>query len=78
MQRRHSIREPYYRVSFLGRCVQLYQPHSASTEHPTDGRAATLQDAILAHDGQGKTARDRFAGLNDHRKHQILEFLGSL
>jgi CxxC motif-containing protein (DUF1111 family) len=43
-----------------------------------DGRAATLQDAILAHDGQGKTARDRFAGLNDHRKHQILEFLNSL
>ena len=43
-----------------------------------DGRAATLQDAILAHDGQGKTARDRFAGLTEHKKHQILEFLNSL
>ena len=43
-----------------------------------DGRAATLQDAILAHDGQGKTARDRFAGLSEHRKHQVLEFLNSL
>jgi CxxC motif-containing protein (DUF1111 family) len=43
-----------------------------------DGRAATLQDAILAHDGQGRTARDRFAGLNERRKGQILEFLNSL
>jgi CxxC motif-containing protein (DUF1111 family) len=43
-----------------------------------DGRAATLQDAILAHDGQGKTARNRFARLGELRKHQILEFLSSL
>jgi CxxC motif-containing protein (DUF1111 family) len=43
-----------------------------------DGRAATLQDAILAHDGQGRTARDRFAGLNERRKGRILEFLNSL
>jgi CxxC motif-containing protein (DUF1111 family) len=43
-----------------------------------DGRAATLRDAILAHDGQGRKARDRFAGLHEHRKFQILEFLKSL
>jgi CxxC motif-containing protein (DUF1111 family) len=43
-----------------------------------DGRAANLRDAILAHDGQGRTARDRFAGLNESRKGQILEFLNSL
>jgi CxxC motif-containing protein (DUF1111 family) len=43
-----------------------------------DGRSATLQDAILAHDGQGRAARDRFAGLNEHKKQEILEFLGTL
>jgi CxxC motif-containing protein (DUF1111 family) len=43
-----------------------------------DGRAATLQEAILAHDGQGRAARDRFASLDDHEQDQILEFLNSL
>jgi CxxC motif-containing protein (DUF1111 family) len=43
-----------------------------------DGRASTLQDAILAHDGQGRAARDRFASLDDHKQDQILEFLNSL
>jgi hypothetical protein len=33
-----------------------------------DGRAETLEDAILAHDGQGRAARDRFAGLPDHEQ----------
>jgi CxxC motif-containing protein (DUF1111 family) len=43
-----------------------------------DGRAKTLKDAILAHDGQGAAARDRFAGLHRHEQDQILEFLNSL
>ena len=43
-----------------------------------DGRAKTLTDAIVAHDGQGRAARDRFADLKDHEQDQILEFLNSL
>jgi CxxC motif-containing protein (DUF1111 family) len=43
-----------------------------------DGRAKTLQAAILAHDGQGRAARDRFAGLDDRKQDQVLVFLNSL
>jgi CxxC motif-containing protein (DUF1111 family) len=43
-----------------------------------DGRARTLQDAILAHEGQGLAARDRFAVLNDREQDQIIEFINSL
>jgi len=43
-----------------------------------DGRALTLDDAISAHDGQAKGARDRFQQLNagDHAK--LIAFLQSL
>ena len=43
-----------------------------------DGRATTIEQAILAHDGQGKKARDRFAALKSLQKSQILAFLNSL
>lgn len=43
-----------------------------------DGRTASIADAILAHDGQGKAARDRFAGLGDSDRTQLLAFLKSL
>ena len=43
-----------------------------------DGRATTIADAILAHDGQGKTARDRFAALQDPDRADLLLFLRSL
>jgi CxxC motif-containing protein (DUF1111 family) len=43
-----------------------------------DGRATSISDAILAHDGQGKAARDRFAGLNDSDRAALLAFLNSL
>jgi CxxC motif-containing protein (DUF1111 family) len=43
-----------------------------------DGRASNLTDAILAHDGQGRAARDEFAGLSDTRKAQLIAFLNSL
>ena len=43
-----------------------------------DGRATTLQDAILAHDGQGKTASNNFSKLSTTRKNQIIAFLNSL
>jgi CxxC motif-containing protein (DUF1111 family) len=43
-----------------------------------DGRATTLNDAILAHAGQGKKARDRFAALSNFQKAWLTAFLNSL
>jgi CxxC motif-containing protein (DUF1111 family) len=43
-----------------------------------DGRATTVEDAILAHDGQGRAARNRFAALPADEKEQLLAFLRTL
>ena len=43
-----------------------------------DGRATTIEDAILAHDGQATAARDRFSALSDDAKSKLSAFLNSL
>lgn len=43
-----------------------------------DGRAATPDAAILAHDGQARAARNAYAGLNPTQKAQLVAFLNSL
>jgi CxxC motif-containing protein (DUF1111 family) len=43
-----------------------------------DGRASSISDAILAHDGQGSAARDRFNALDANSKTKLLAFLNSL
>jgi CxxC motif-containing protein (DUF1111 family) len=43
-----------------------------------DGRAANAEQAIGAHDGQGKKSRDRFLRLSSWEKNQLLAFLHSL
>jgi len=43
-----------------------------------DGRATTLDAAILAHDGQGKGARDHFLRLSPGARFTLLQFLNSL
>ncbi len=43
-----------------------------------DGRAATIPDAILAHDGQGKQARNAFTQLSPSDKARLVAFLNSL
>jgi CxxC motif-containing protein (DUF1111 family) len=43
-----------------------------------DGRARTVQGAILAHDGQGRPARDFFAGLGSRDQADIVAFINSL
>jgi CxxC motif-containing protein (DUF1111 family) len=43
-----------------------------------DGRAKTIEDAILAHVGQGQAARDLFADLLDFEQDAILAFINSL
>ena len=51
---------------------------SAFTRYLHDGRAATLTDAILAHDGQARGARDRFAKASPQDRTALLAFLSSL
>jgi CxxC motif-containing protein (DUF1111 family) len=48
------------------------------TAYLHDGRAATLEQAITAHDGQGRPAADRFTGLSPQAKAKLLAFLRSL
>jgi CxxC motif-containing protein (DUF1111 family) len=43
-----------------------------------DGRAVTLDQAIQAHDGQARAARDRYNALDPATKGKVLAFLGSL
>jgi CxxC motif-containing protein (DUF1111 family) len=43
-----------------------------------DGRAKTTREAVLAHDGQGLAARNRFAGLRSSEQAQLLVFINSL
>jgi CxxC motif-containing protein (DUF1111 family) len=43
-----------------------------------DGRATSVEAAILAHDGQGGNARDRYAGLSSEKKRALLAYLNSL
>lgn len=43
-----------------------------------DGRATTIEAAILAHDGQGAASRDRFRGLAADDRRSLLRFLRSL
>lgn len=43
-----------------------------------DGRATTLEEAILAHGGEGGTARDAFDALDASRQAELLAFLENL
>jgi CxxC motif-containing protein (DUF1111 family) len=48
------------------------------TRYMHDGRARTLDAAILAHDGQGSAARNRYASLAADAKSKLIAFLQSL
>jgi CxxC motif-containing protein (DUF1111 family) len=43
-----------------------------------DGRATTIEEAILAHDGQGAAARNAFSGLRRRDKDALIEFVNSI
>ncbi len=43
-----------------------------------DGRAATLQDAIMSHEGEATAARQQFTALRPQERGEILAFLKSL
>ena len=50
----------------------------ASAPYLHDGRAATVDDAIKAHDGEAKAARDRYMKLNEQQVQQLLDYLMSI
>ncbi|MEO6787247.1 MAG: di-heme oxidoredictase family protein, partial [Chthoniobacteraceae bacterium] len=43
-----------------------------------DGRATTVNEAILAHDGEAKNSQKRYLRLTDTQRKQLLEFLNSI
>jgi CxxC motif-containing protein (DUF1111 family) len=43
-----------------------------------DGRAATLEEAIQMHDGQGKRSKEKFAKLSRGEQAQLIAFLKTL
>ena len=43
-----------------------------------DGRARTIEEAILWHGGEAKKSRDRFMKLREYERKQLLDFLRSL
>ncbi|MDB6003216.1 MAG: hypothetical protein JWR15_203 [Prosthecobacter sp.] len=50
----------------------------ASAPYLHDGRAASIEDAIKAHDGEGKAAKDRYMKLNKQQVQQLIDFLMSI
>ena len=43
-----------------------------------DGRTTKIEEAVLAHDGQGQQARNKFSALNSKDMHDLIAFLNSL
>jgi len=51
---------------------------AARTRFLHDGRATTIEEAILAHDGEAADSRRRFVRLRDHLRQRLLEFVAGL
>ncbi|HEX2685243.1 MAG TPA: di-heme oxidoredictase family protein, partial [Kofleriaceae bacterium] len=49
-----------------------------NTQFLHDGRAKTIRDAILAHDGQGLAARNNFVGLSSLEQSFLIAYVNSL
>ncbi len=49
-----------------------------NTQFLHDGRAHTIREAILAHDGQGRAARNAFAALSTTNQNLLVRFVNSL
>ncbi|MFN0079124.1 MAG: di-heme oxidoredictase family protein [Prosthecobacter sp.] len=50
----------------------------ASAPYLHDGRAATVDEAIKAHDGEAKAAKDRYLKLSKQQVQQLLDYLASI
>ena len=51
---------------------------AASGPYLHDGRANTLDEAIRAHDGEGRSARDKYLKLTPDQQKLLVEFLKSI
>jgi CxxC motif-containing protein (DUF1111 family) len=49
-----------------------------NTQFLHDGRAKSVRDAILAHDGQGRAARNAFAALSSTDQNFLIRFVNSI
>jgi len=49
-----------------------------NTQFLHDGRAKTVRDAILAHDGQGLAARNAFAAMSTTDQNFLIRFVNSI
>jgi mono/diheme cytochrome c family protein len=76
-----SLADPHDGEDKLPRGVFLTRPLWGLAEtapYLHDGRAATLEDAILAHGGEGKPARDAYSALGKDERADLQIFLLSL
>lgn len=58
--------------------IGLTEVVSGHTFFLHDGRARSLEEAILWHGGEAQTASDSFKALSSSQRHQLVAFLESL
>jgi len=58
--------------------IGLLPSLNAKTRYLHDGRARTLEEAILWHGGQGQPSRDRFKAMGADDRQKVIDFLKSL
>jgi CxxC motif-containing protein (DUF1111 family) len=58
--------------------VGLLQSINANTRYLHDGRARSIEEAVLWHGGQGQKSRDRFKAMSADERQQLLDFVKSL
>lgn len=58
--------------------IGLTEKVSGHTEFLHDGRARSLQEAILWHGGEAQQSRDRYRSSNAEQRSMLLAFLNSL
>ena len=58
--------------------VGLLKAINANTRYLHDGRARTIDEAILWHGGQGARSRDRFKALSADDRQKMVDFINSL
>jgi CxxC motif-containing protein (DUF1111 family) len=58
--------------------VGLLKTINANTRYLHDGRARTIEEAVLWHGGQGEKSRDRFKALSADDRQKLVDFVNSL
>ena len=81
--RYHDLGEAFYQTQFDGSVVKLWRTSplwgvAVSAPYLHDGRAPTLEAAILAHGGEAKAARDAYDKLGVYERGAVHLFLTML